>query len=73
MKIYKRQIDEAESIAATNLGKFRKLQNDIENAEERAEQAETQLTKVRCKNRTTMSIGRSTSATFSKAESVKKF
>lgn len=68
-------------MASTNLGKFRRLQNDIENAEDRADQAETQLTKIRTKNRTTMSFGRhlaphkepTTSATFSRAESVKKF
>ena len=37
MKGYKRQIEEAEEIAALNLAKFRKVQADLENAEERAD------------------------------------
>ena len=37
VKGYKRQIEEAEEIAALNLAKFRKIQADLENAEERAD------------------------------------
>ena len=37
VKGYKRQIEEAEEIAALNLAKFRKVQEDLENAEERAD------------------------------------
>ena len=37
VKGYKRQIEEAEEIAALNLAKFRKVQADLENAEERAD------------------------------------
>ncbi len=58
LKIYKRQAEEAEEIAAVNLGKFRKVQHELEDAEERAGQAENQLSKVRAKNRSTASVGR---------------
>ena len=37
MKSYKKQIEEAEEIAALNLAKFRKVQADLEQAEERAD------------------------------------
>ena len=59
LKVYKRQVEEAEEIAAVNLGKFRKAQHDLEDAEERAGQAENQLNKQRAKNRSTVSAGRS--------------
>ena len=59
MKVYKRQIEEAEEIASVNLGKFRKAQHELEDAAERADQAENQLNKQRAKNRSTMSVGRS--------------
>ena len=36
MKIYKKQIEEAEVIAALNLAKFRKAQQELEEVEERA-------------------------------------
>jgi proline dehydrogenase len=58
MKVYKRQIEEAEEIASVNLGKFRKAQHELEDAAERADQAENQLNKQRAKNRSTMSMGR---------------
>ena len=58
LKVYKRQVEEAEEIAAINLGKFRKAQHDLEDAEERAGQAENQLNKQRAKNRSTVSAGR---------------
>ncbi len=58
MKVYKRQAEEAEEIAAVNLGKFRKVQHEFEEAEERADIAENQLSKVRAKNRSTVSMGR---------------
>lgn len=37
VKSYKKQIEEAEEIAALNLAKFRKVQADLESAEERAD------------------------------------
>ena len=36
VKIYKKQIEEAEEIAALNLAKFRKAQQELEEVEERA-------------------------------------
>ena len=61
LKVYKRQVEEAEEIAAVNLAKFRKVQHDLEDAEERAGQAENQLNKQRAKNRSTVSQGRASS------------
>ncbi len=40
-----------EEIAALNLAKFRKAQQELEEAEERADLAEQALTKVRAKGR----------------------
>ena len=37
MKSYKKQIEEAEEIAALNLAKFRKVQTELEQSEERAD------------------------------------
>ena len=37
VKSYKKQIEEAEEIAALNLAKFRKVQADLESSEERAD------------------------------------
>ena len=42
-KAYKKQIEEAEEIAALNLAKFRKAQQGLEEAEERGKMAGTQL------------------------------
>ncbi|CAF0899735.1 unnamed protein product [Brachionus calyciflorus] len=61
MKVYKKQVEEAEEIAAINLAKFRKVQHELEDAEERAGQAENQLNKQRAKNRSTVSQGRTSS------------
>jgi len=44
---YKKQIEEAEEIAALNLAKFRKSQQELEETEERARHAEAALTTVR--------------------------
>jgi hypothetical protein len=43
IKTYKKQIEEAEEIAALNLAKFRKAQQELEEAEERSKLAENQL------------------------------
>merc|ERR1712228_547013 len=43
IKTYKKQIEEAEEIAALNLAKFRKAQQELEEAEERSKMAGTQL------------------------------
>merc|ERR1712127_805013 len=55
MKVYKRQVEEAEEIAAVNLAKFRKVQHELTDAEERADQAENLVNKQRAKNRSTVS------------------
>jgi myosin heavy chain 6/7 len=47
IKTYKKQIEEAEEIAALNLAKFRKAQQDLEETEERAKMAEGQLSGIR--------------------------
>jgi len=47
IKTFKRQIEEAEEIAALNLAKYRKAQTDLEDAEERIEVNEGALTKIR--------------------------
>lgn len=61
LKVYKRQVEEAEEIAAVNLAKFRKVQSELDDAEERAGQAECLLNKQRVKNRSTVSQGRASS------------
>lgn len=62
IKTYKRQVEEAEEIAAINLAKYRKIQHEIEDAEERADQAEQALQKLRAKNRSSVSTARGVSA-----------
>merc|ERR1712242_345889 len=47
IKTYKKQIEEAEEIAALNLAKFRKAQQELEETEDRTKMAEAQLNMVR--------------------------
>jgi len=47
IKTFKRQIEEAEEIAALNLAKYRKAQTDLEEAEERSEMNDQALSKLR--------------------------
>ena len=42
-RTYKKQIEDAEEIAALNLAKFRKAQQELEENEERARLAEAQM------------------------------
>merc|ERR1711934_1223308 len=51
VKSYKKQIEEAEEIAALNLAKFRKVQADLESSEERADISEQVLAKYKAKAR----------------------
>ncbi|XP_043912236.1 myosin-4-like [Protopterus annectens] len=51
VKAYKRQVEEVEEQANTNLSRFRKVQHDLEEAEERADIAESQVNKLRAKSR----------------------
>jgi len=46
-RTYKKQIEDAEEIAALNLAKFRKAQQQLEEAEERSSSAENLMGRVR--------------------------
>merc|ERR1719445_2421373 len=46
-KVYKKQIEEAEEIAALNLAKFRKAQQELEETEDRSRMAEGALSVAR--------------------------
>ena len=50
-----------EEIAAINLAKYRKVQHELEEAEERADGAENALSKLRAKNRNSVSATKTTS------------
>lgn len=52
VNMYKRQIGEQESISQTNLSRVRRFQRELESAEERAENAESNLSVIRAKHRT---------------------
>merc|ERR1719342_1415869 len=56
VKSYKKQIEEAEEIAALNLAKYRQVQSNLSDAEERADLNEQALAKYRAKGRAS-SIG----------------
>lgn len=45
-----------EEVAATNLGKYRQIQAQLDEAEERADLAENSIAKLRAKNRSSASI-----------------
>ena len=47
IKTYKNQIEDGEEIAAINLAKFRKAQQELEETEERARIADSQITNTR--------------------------
>ncbi|XP_066877624.1 myosin-3 [Kogia breviceps] len=51
VKSYKRQAEEADEQASAHLTKFRKAQHELEEAEERADIAESQVNKLRAKTR----------------------
>uniref|UniRef100_A0A8D0FIC2 Myosin heavy chain 2 n=1 Tax=Strix occidentalis caurina TaxID=311401 RepID=A0A8D0FIC2_STROC len=51
VKAYKKQAEEAEEQANTNLSRCRKTQHELEEAEERADIAECQVNKLRAKSR----------------------
>ena len=56
IKSYKKQIEEAEEIAALNLAKFRKVQSELSDAEARADIHEQALAKAKIRGRS-CSIG----------------
>merc|ERR1712128_17318 len=47
IKTYKQQIEEAEEIAALNLAKFRKAQQELEETEDRAKLADNSMNDIR--------------------------
>ncbi|TWW73348.1 Myosin-7 Myosin heavy chain 7 [Takifugu flavidus] len=51
VKSYKKATEEAEEQANSNLTKFRKIQHELDEAEERADIAESQVNKLRAKSR----------------------
>merc|ERR1712215_397727 len=51
IKSYKKQIEEAEEIAALNLAKFRKVQGNLTEAGERADLSEQALAKMKAQSR----------------------
>merc|ERR1711990_571718 len=51
VKTYKRQAEEAEEQGNSNLAKFRKVQHELDESEERADMAESALNKARSKAR----------------------
>ena len=57
-----------EEIAAINLAKYRKVQHDLEEAEERADMAENSLAKLRAKNRSSVSVTRVTGSSVDKKQ-----
>lgn len=50
IRTYRKQVEDAEEIAALNLAKYRKAQADAEEADERANLTEQALNKVRAKS-----------------------
>lgn len=58
VKACKRQLEETEEVAALNLAKFRKVQHELDDTIERADQAELLVTKLRAKNRSGTSVAR---------------
>ena len=60
VKLYLLAIPLQEEIAAVNLAKYRKVQHELEDAEERADMSENTLAKLRAKNRSSISASRST-------------
>lgn len=57
MRAYKRQSEEAEEQANMNMAKYRKTVHELDDAEERADIAESALTKIRAKRRDSFSKG----------------
>uniref|UniRef100_A0A452IZJ3 Myosin motor domain-containing protein n=1 Tax=Gopherus agassizii TaxID=38772 RepID=A0A452IZJ3_9SAUR len=60
VKSYKRQFEEAEQQANSNLVKYRKVQHELDDAEERADIAETQVNKLRSRTRDVITSKRAT-------------
>jgi len=50
LRAYKKQVEDAEEIAALNLAKFKKAQSELEEADQRANLSEQALHKFRAKS-----------------------
>jgi DNA repair exonuclease SbcCD ATPase subunit len=59
LNIYKRQLGEAEGLTMQNLQRVRRYQHELEDAEGRADQAESSLHLIRAKHRSSVTTGRS--------------
>ena len=57
IRTYKKQVEDAEEIAALNLAKFRKAQSEMEEADQRANLSEQALSKLRAKSIMSTSSG----------------
>ncbi|KAG1678822.1 Paramyosin [Nymphon striatum] len=57
VKMYKRQVMEQEGVTSTNLQRVRRFQRDLEVAEGRADQAESNLSMIRAKHRSFVTTG----------------
>jgi len=67
LKVYKRQVQEQEGVSAQNLSRVRRFQRELEAAEDRADQAESNLSFIRAKHRswvTTSSVPGGTRQVF---------
>jgi hypothetical protein len=62
MNIYKRQLCEAENLTMQNLQRVRRYQHVLEDAEGRADQAESSLQLIRAKHRSSVVTGKSSAA-----------
>jgi tRNA(Met) C34 N-acetyltransferase TmcA len=62
MNIFKRQLGEAESMTVANLTRVRRYQHELEDAEGRAEMAESSLQLIRAKHRSSVITGKSSGA-----------
>jgi len=54
IKVFKKQIEQAEEIAAANLSKYRRTQIELDDATKRADEAENRRAKSRAQNRSTV-------------------
>lgn len=54
-----------EELAALNLAKYRKAQKELEESEERADQAEVAMSRLRAKNRTSVSVTKTPTVSMS--------
>ncbi len=66
IKAYRKQVEETEEIASLNLSKYRKVQQELDDAIERADESENTLAKLKAKNRSSLSLSRAPSMQVNK-------